>query len=251
MIEDFSGKTAIVTGASRGLGAAIARTLSKRGAKLFLLARDEQKLNELSASLPHESWPIVADFCDPNAWSSAADKILDRSEAIDVLVNNAGVAYQQELDEIHPAQFDETLNVNVRNLILFTHAMTPAIKSVRGNIVSISSICARSGWVGQIAYSTSKGAINAFTKNASLDLGRFGVRVNAVAPGVIDDGIWKTVFESGADEREIKLQLGQRVPLEGRWGRAADVANAVAWLASEQASYVTGHVLNVDGGMVA
>lgn len=140
--------------------------------------------------------------------------------------------------------------VNVRNLIMLSHALTPALTQARGNIVNISSVSAFSGMVGQIAYSTSKGAVNAFTRNASLDLGRVGVWINAIAPGVIDDGMWKTAFDAGVDREKTIAGMRDQLPLEGRWGTAQNVADAVAWLASDKANYVTGQVIRVDGGII-
>ena len=145
-----------------------------------------------------------------------------------------------------------TLNVNVRNLILLTDALTDSLKSRKGNVVNISSVSASTGSVGQIAYSASKGAVNSMTRNMSIDLGRAGVRVNAVAPGVIDDGMWTTAFESGAVDREKTMAgIAKVIPLEGRWGSAQNIADAVAFLASDKADYITGQVLRVDGGILA
>jgi len=149
-----------------------------------------------------------------------------------------------------PESLDETLNVNVRNLILLTDALSASLIRQKGAVVNISSVSSFSGGVGQIAYSTSKGAVNSLTRNASIDLGRAGVRVNAVAPGVIDDGMWKTAFDKGLDRDSTLERMGRLVPLEKRWGSAQDVADAVAFLASDKAGYITGQVLRVDGGMI-
>jgi 3-oxoacyl-[acyl-carrier protein] reductase len=169
---------------------------------------------------------------------------------IDILVNNAGVSAAQAMGKLTPEGIDETLNVNVRNLILLTDALSASLIKRKGVVVNISSVSAASGAVGQIAYSASKGAVNSFTRNASIDLGRSGVRVNAVAPGVIDDGMWKTAFAKGLDREKTLERMGRLVPLERRWGSAQNVADAVAWLASDKAAYVTGQVIRVDGGMI-
>jgi 3-oxoacyl-[acyl-carrier protein] reductase len=145
---------------------------------------------------------------------------------------------------------DATLNVNVRNLILLTDALSASLIRRKGAVVNISSVSAASGAVGQISYSTSKGAVNSFTRNASIDLGRSGVRVNAVAPGVIDDGMWSTAFAKGLDREKTLERMGRLVPLEKRWGTAQEIADAVAFLASDKAAYITGQVLRVDGGMI-
>ncbi len=250
MTYDFSGKTAVVTGASRGLGEAIARTLAEGGARVALVARSAGALADLAASLPNSPVAIEADLSRADGWKGAADRILAEVGEVDVLVNNAGVGASQTLAKMTEESLDAVMMVNVRNLILLTHALTASLVRRHGCIVNISSLSSFSGGVGQIAYSTSKGAVNAFTRNASLDLGRSGVRVNAIAPGVIDDGMWKTAFDSGVDREATFERMRRLLPLEGRWGSAQNVADAVAFLASDKASYITGQTLRVDGGMV-
>ena len=250
MTYDFSGKTAVVTGASRGLGAAIAKTLAEDGARVILLARSLDKLERLAAELPNDPVVIEADLANTEGWKLAAESILEVSPKIDILVNNAGTNAHEPLKHVSEAGLDKVLMVNIRNLIMLSHALTPALTQARGNIVNISSVSAFSGMVGQIAYSTSKGAVNAFTRNASLDLGRVGVRINAIAPGLIDDGMWKSAFDAGVDREKTIAKMSNQLPLEGRWGASQDVADAVAWLASDKANYVTGQVIRVDGGII-
>jgi NAD(P)-dependent dehydrogenase (short-subunit alcohol dehydrogenase family) len=183
MTYDFRGKTAVVTGASRGLGEAIARTLAEDGARVALVARSGDKLRDLAAALPNDPVVIEADLSQADGWNTAADALLAALPGVDILVNNAGVSVGQPIAKITPEELDQTLMVNVRNLILLTHALSEALIQAKGAVVNISSVSAFSGAVGQIAYSASKGAVNSFTRNASIDFGRKGVRVNAVAPG--------------------------------------------------------------------
>jgi len=250
MTYDLAGKRAVITGASRGLGEAIARTLAADGARVALVARSGDRLREMARELPGDVVVIEADLGAPQGWETAASAALSALGGVDILVNNAGVSASQTLEKLTPESVDHVLQVNVRNLILLTHALTPGLIASRGCVVNISSVSAFSGGVGQIAYSASKGAVNAFTRNASIDLGRHGVRVNAIAPGVIDDGMWKTAFAGGVDREKTFARMRSLLPLEGRWGSAQNVADAVAWLVSDKASYVTGQVIRVDGGMV-
>ena len=216
MTYDFSGKIAVVTGASRGLGEAVARTLADDGARVIMVARSGDKLKELAASLPNNPVVIEADLAQANSAKAAAQSILGVSDKIDILVNNAGVGGRETMGEVTPETLDFVMDVNVRNLILLTSELTPALIAARGNVVNISSVSSFSGAVGQIAYATSKGAVNSFTRNASLDLGRNGVRINAVAPGVIDDGMWKTAFDAGVDREKTMQSMRHLLPLEGR-----------------------------------
>ncbi|WP_158588496.1 SDR family NAD(P)-dependent oxidoreductase [Henriciella mobilis] len=251
MTYDFSGKNAVVTGASRGIGEAIARTLAEGGARVALVARNTEALEKLAKQLPNDPVVLHADLSSPEGWKPLAEAILEQLGPVDILVNNAGVAVQEPAGKVTEEGLDTTLTVNVRNLILLTDALSDSLKSRKGNIVSISSVSAFSGSIGQIAYSASKGAVNSMTRNLSLDLGRSGVRVNAVAPGVIDDGMWKTAFDAGLDREKTMERIGKVVALEGRWGSAQNVADAVAFLASDKADYITGQVLRVDGGIMA
>lgn len=251
MTYDFSGKNAVVTGASRGIGEAIARTLAEGGARVALVARNTEALEKIAETLPNDPVVLHADLSSSDGWKPLAEAILEQLGPVDVLVNNAGVSSNEPAGEVSEEALDTTLTVNVRNLILLTNALTDSLKRRRGNIVSISSVSASTGSIGQIAYSASKGAVNSMTRNMSIDLGRAGVRVNAVAPGVIDDGMWKTAFDSGLDREKTMERIGKVVPLEGRWGSAQDIADAVAFLASDKAGYITGQVLRVDGGIIA
>lgn len=251
MTYDFSGKNAVVTGASRGIGEAIARTLAADGARVCLVARDTEALEKIAKDMPNDPVVLHADLSTPEGWRPLAEAIVEQLGPVDVLVNNAGVSNREPAGEVTEDGLDLTLNVNVRNLILLTNALTDSLKSRRGNIVNISSVSASTGSVGQIAYSASKGAVNSMTRNMSIDLGRSGVRVNAIAPGVIDDGMWKTAFAAGLDREKTMERIGKVVPLEGRWGSAQNIADAVAFLASDKADYVTGQVLRVDGGILA
>lgn len=166
------------------------------------MARSADKLKALAASLPNGAVAIEADMSSADGWKAAAESALKALGEIDILVNNAGVSAAQAMGKVTPEGLDETLNVNVRNLILLTDALSASLIRRKGTVINISSVSSFSGALGQIAYSTSKGAVNSFTRNASIDLGRAGVRVNAIAPGVIDDGMWSTAFSKVSTARK-------------------------------------------------
>ena len=218
MTYNFKGKTAVVTGASRGIGAAIARTLAADGAKVALVARTGDAIRKLADEIGNGAIAIEADMASANGWKGAAEGALKALGEIDILVNNAGVSAAQAMGKVTPEGLDETINVNVRNLILLTDALSASLIRRKGNVVNISSVSSFSGALGQIPYSTSKGPVNAFAK--------------------------------GLDRDKTLERMGRLVPLEKRWGTAQEIADAVAFLASDKAAYITGQVLRVDGGMI-
>ena len=167
MTYDFSGKNAIVTGASRGIGEAIARTLAKDGARVALVARNTEALEKLAKALPNDPVVLHADLGSSDGYKPLAEAILEQLGPVDILVNNAGVSVHEPAGKVTEDGLDMTLNINVRNLILLTDALTESLKSRKGNIVNISSVSASTGSVGQIAYSASKGAVNSMTRNMS------------------------------------------------------------------------------------
>ena len=247
---DLTGKTALVTGATGAIGGAAAAALKGQGARLIVVGSTQERADDAAQRLGADA-AIGTDLSDRAAVDTLASEA-EKAGPVDILVNNAGVSVHEPAGRVTEDGLDMTLNVNVRNLILLTDALSDSLKSRKGNVVNISSVSASTGSIGQIAYSASKGAVNSMTRNMSIDLGRAGVRVNAVAPGVIDDGMWTTAFESGAVDREKTMAgISKVIPLEGRWGSAQNIADAVAFLASENADYITGQVLRVDGGILA
>ena len=245
MTYNFKGKTAVVTGASRGIGEAIARTLADGGAKVALVARSADKLKALAASLPNGAVAIEADMSSPDGWKAAAEQALKSLGDIDILVNNAGVSAAQAMGKVTPEGLDETLNVNVRNLILLTDALSASLIKRKGNVVNISSVSSFSGALGQIAYSTSKGAVNSMTLYLARALAP-EVRVNAVCPGLITsrwfvDGLGQDGFE------KVKALTEQSTAL-GRASTSEDVADAIVWLI-DGARTMTGELLLLDAGL--
>ncbi len=245
---DLTGKVAVVTGGSRGIGQAIAQALARVGSRVAVLARDVAKAREAAASLgngdggtAHGYGCDVSDAQQVEKTVAAVEKDFGR---IDVVVNNAGTTRDNLLFRIGEEDWDTVLNTNLKGAFLVTkHAARGMIKRRWGRIINITSVVGISGNKGQANYTASKAGLIGFTKSVSKELASRNVLVNAVAPGFIDTELTRNIT-GGAREALLRA-----IPL-GRLGEGADVAAAVVFLASEFASYITGQVLVVDGGMV-
>ena len=245
---DLTGKVAVVTGGSRGIGQAIAQALARVGSRVAVVARDVAKAREAAASLGNGAGGTAQGYgCDVSdaqqveTTVAAVEKDFGR---IDVLVNNAGTTRDNLLFRIGEEDWDTVLNTNLKGAFLVTkHAARGMIKRRWGRIINITSVVGISGNKGQANYTASKAGLIGFTKSVSKELASRNVLVNAVAPGFIDTELTRKIT-GGARETLLRA-----IPL-GRLGEGADVAAAVVFLASEFASYITGQVLVVDGGMV-
>jgi 3-oxoacyl-[acyl-carrier protein] reductase len=240
----------LVTGASRGIGAEIARRLAADGARVLLAARDRERLENVAAEIAGrggDALPVAADLTDESAVDDLFDRLDRWAGHLDVLVNNAAAVYGTEapLLELPTDLWDAVMAANLRTTYLCTVRAARRMASAgRGVIVNISAASAQRAHRAVVAYDTTKGGIDAFTRAAALDLAPLGIRVNAVAPGPIVVEAWG---ELPPDEF---AKRSETVPL-GRLGRPEDIAAAVSFLCSAEASYVTGQVLAVDGGMLA
>jgi 3-oxoacyl-[acyl-carrier protein] reductase len=242
----LAGKTALVTGGSRGIGRAIVERLAADGMDVtFLYAGNTEAADAVVAAGKAAGHAIRADrvdIRDPQACVDAVERVIERREAIDLLVNNAGVIRDNLLVALEPDDVATVLDTNVTGLFNVTRAVAPHMTARRsGCIVNLSSVAATRGGRGQSNYAASKGAIEAFTRAMAVELGPRRIRVNAVAPGVIDTEMSQDVRDLAGDEALKRIVLR-------RYGKAGDVANAVWFLASDLAAYVTGTVLHVDGG---
>ena len=243
---DLTGKVAVVTGGSRGIGHAIAHALARVGSRVAVLARDVAKAREAAAALGDGGGARgygcdVSDAKQVETTVAAVEKDFGR---IDVVVNNAGTTRDNLLFRIGEDDWDTVLNTNLKGAFLVTkHAARGMIKRRWGRIINITSVVGISGNKGQANYTASKAGLIGFTKSVSKELASRNVLVNAVAPGFIDTELTRKITPAA---RESLLRA---IPL-GRLGEGADVAAAVVFLASEFASYITGQVLVVDGGMV-
>jgi 3-oxoacyl-[acyl-carrier protein] reductase len=243
----LDGKTALVTGGSRGIGKAIVTRLARDGAKVaFVYQSNADAANALVAELTAEGCQVEAHACDVKS-KAAADalvtKIVEAWGRLDILVNNAGIVRDTLLAMMTEEQWREVLQTNLDSVFNFCQAVTRPMMSQRsGRIVNMSSVAANHGNKGQANYAASKGGIEGFTRCLATELASRGVTVNAIAPGFIETDM--TVAVRNAFEGEIK----KRIPLK-RLGQGADIAGAVAFLVGDDASYMTGQVLTVDGGL--
>jgi NAD(P)-dependent dehydrogenase (short-subunit alcohol dehydrogenase family) len=243
----LDGRTAIVTGASRGIGASIARALDRAGARVALVARSERALAEVAKSLAHEPVVIAADLADADAPAAVARRALDALGQIDTLVNNAGIGARLSSVDLDADTIDRMHHVNVRGLLLLTTAVLPAMVARRqGSVVNVSSVSSQVGTPRRAAYAASKGAVDALTRSLAMEFGPHGIRVNCVAPGVIVTAMWEKNRAVPGVIEQVEAQVALR-----RWGLPEDVADVVVFLASDAARYVTAQTIEVDGGMAS
>ena len=235
-------KIAVITGGGRGIGKATAQLFTNEGATVVIAEFDEvsgqSTANELGAHF------IKTDISNEESVNALFNFVSSEFGQLDILVNNAGILADSTLKKLDPDSFDAVINVNLRGVYLCGRAAADImIEQGSGVILNASSVVAHHGNFGQTNYVASKAGVIGITKVWARELGKDGIRVNAVAPGFI-----QTNMTAGMPEKVVNM-MGDKVPLK-RWGQPEDVANAYTFLASDEASYITGAVLNVDGGVV-
>jgi 3-oxoacyl-[acyl-carrier protein] reductase len=238
----LAGRVALVTGAARGIGAAIVRAFVEKGARVGALDRDRDALAALCAPLGDAVLPLVASVAHTAEVAEAVAHLQDRWEHVDILINNAGIVRDATLARVTDEDFALTIDVNLKGAMACARAVVPGmVARGYGRIVSASSVVARNGNYGQTSYTASKGGIIGMSRGWARELGPKGVTANVVAPGFIDTDMLRTVPAKVIDEACARLP-------SRRLGRPEEVANVYLFLASESASFVNGAVVGVDGG---
>jgi 3-oxoacyl-[acyl-carrier protein] reductase len=240
----LSDKVALITGGARGIGRATAELFIKEGATVAIVDVDEAEVASAAAELGGSTLGLAMDVTSQASVQAGVDAIVARFGRIDILVNNAGIIRDASLAKMKESDFDAVVSVNLKGVyntgqIVAQHM----VRAGKGVILNASSVVALYGNFGQTNYVATKAAVIGMTKTWARELGRKGVRVNAVAPGFI-----RTRMTEGIPENVME-QLGAKVPL-GRMGEPIEIAHAYLFLASDDASYINGHVLSVDGGVV-
>ncbi len=236
----LQGKVALITGAGRGIGRATAETFAREGAKVAAADMDLAEVESLGA----DYLPLQVNVADRASVQAMVAAVKEKFGRIDIVINNAGIIKDRQLLKTEPEEFDAVIDVNLKGVFNVTQAVAAVmVEQNSGVILNASSVVALYGNFGQTNYVASKAGVIGMTKVWARELGRKGIRVNAVAPGFIE-----TRMTEGIPEK-VKEKMVERVPL-GRMGTVQEVANVYLWLASDESSYVTGHVLSVDGGAV-
>jgi 3-oxoacyl-[acyl-carrier protein] reductase len=238
---------AVVTGAGRGIGRAIALKFAREGANVVCVSRTQENSDKVAAevaALGRKSWALAVDVADGPAVKAAAEKIVADCGKVDILVNNAGVTRDGLLMRMSDADWDAVLNTNLKGAFHFTRELFRIFAKQRaGRIINVSSVIGLIGNPGQCNYAASKAGLIGFTQSVAKELASRSVTVNAIAPGFIETDMTSDLNE------ELKATILKAIPM-GKFGAADDIASAALFLASPAARYITGQVLTVDGGMV-
>ena len=244
----LEGKVALVTGASRGIGRAIALTLAKAGADVAInfagnVADAEEVAKEIT-DLGRKAILVQGSVAETAKAQEIVDKVIAEFGKIDILVNNAGITRDGLLMRMKEEDWDAVLTTNLKGVFNCTKAvMKPMMKQRAGSIVNMASVVGETGNAGQANYAAAKSGVIGFTKSVAKEVASRGIRANAVAPGFIATDMTKVLPD------KVQEEMAKTIPL-GRQGQPQDIANAVLFLVSDEAAYITGQVLNVDGGMV-
>ncbi len=252
-MKRLEGKIAIVTGGARGIGRAICEALARAGAKVAVADLLEKDASETAAALGSAGMAITMDVTDIASINDGVSKVVKEWGGVDILVNNAGIFNMASIDRITEDDYRRQYDVNVGGTIFASQAVVPHMKKRGGgSIINFASQAGRRGEPNVTVYCSTKAAVISITQSLALELAGDGIRVNGIAPGVIDTPMWDHVDAQFAEYEnkpvgQKKREVGEAVPL-GRMGDPADVADPVVFLASDEARYITAQTLNVDGG---
>ncbi|MFP6806678.1 MAG: SDR family NAD(P)-dependent oxidoreductase [Pseudomonadales bacterium] len=245
-VMSLRGKTALVTGASRGIGESSAKALDSAGARVLLSGRTVSDLERVAAELDNDPVILEADLSLPGAGTALANRVIEETGGVDILVNNAGIPMRRSPQNLTEEDIDLVFSINVRSLLMLTVGLGPAmIERGGGSVINISSIASLRGPVGRVAYAGTKGAVDAMTRALAADWGNDGIRVNAICPGLIATAIWE---DNRNNIPGLIESMEENISLK-RWGDGGDVADVVLFFASDASRYITGEVIAVDGGM--
>ena len=243
----LDGQVAVVTGGSSGIGKSIALLFAKEGADVVIISRKEEALKEVCKLNPEKITYVVGDITQTENIKKLVEYVKNKFGKLDILVNNAGWCPVQPLKEIKIEDYDKAFNLDVRSLVNITIESLQLILKAKGNIINISTVGASHRGPNLSMYLGAKAAVENFTRCWALELAKDGVRVNAIAPGAIETNIWNVTDLSPEDAKKHKESMEKVIPC-GRFGTPEEVANVALFLASKEASYVTGSIYNVDGG---
>ena len=240
---DLNGKVALVTGATGGIGSAICRVLSEKGVTVVGTGTREEELKKVLSSLTNNAHAIPCDLRSSESLKSFTQKLEKAVGVPDILVNNAGITRDNLFIRMNDEHFDEVLELNLKSVFRVTKSLIKGmLKRRSGRIISISSVVGSTGNPGQVNYSASKAGIEGFTKSLALEVASRGITVNCIAPGLINSPMTDSLSE------ERKDNILKTIPC-GSFGEGDDVAAALVFLASDEASYITGQTIHVNGGM--
>ncbi len=245
----FEEKVVIVTGAGTGIGRAVAQRFAKEGAKVLILGRTEATLQETAAADANISY-TVADIEKDEDIDKVAAQVKERCGRLDILVNNAGWAPVTPFSEVKMEEYDRVFGVNVRALVNMTLHMLPMLKESKGSIINMSSVICKNHLPNMSMYAGTKAAVEIFTQIWAKELASDGVRVNAIGVGSIETPIYGKTELSDSGMKEHIEKITKAIP-QGRFGKPEDIAAVAAFLASDEAGFITGSVYGIDGGLGA
>ncbi len=242
----FYNRVAVVTGSTQGIGLSIAKRLAKEGVKVVVTARNIEKVNEVVAEIKRDGGEAIGFKCDVTNREEVralGEKVVEKYGSIDILVNNAGITRDASFKKMTDEQWDEVLTGDLKSVFIVSQELSKYMESNKyGRIINLSSVVGLSGNFGQANYTAAKAGILGFTKTLSVELGKKGITVNAVAPGFIETAMTQEIPE------KIRAEILASIPV-GRAGTPEDIAAAVAFLASEEAGFISGVTLSVNGSM--